>query len=111
MDRKVVFYPYPRREVKIMIQHDRKNISPVAAGLTGLLIGVAGTAAVALSDKDTRKKASKKAVELKDNLKKWSEDTLHDLQDKSKDMKTESVSKIEDAKKDLQKAVEVNNQN
>lgn len=60
--------------------HQQANVSPVAAGITGFLLGVVGTAAIAMSDKNTRTKVTKKANEMKDSLEKWSRDTLHDLQ-------------------------------
>ena len=55
----------------------------------GLIVGAAGIAAVALSDKDTRRKASKKAVEIKNRLRKWSNQTLTDLKAKKEGLKSD----------------------
>lgn len=65
-------------------------MSPIAAAITGLIIGVAGTAAVALSDRENRRKAAKKATEMKQDLKKWSEKTLNDLQASRKSMRAKT---------------------
>lgn len=74
------------------VKTERKNamVSPVAAGLTGLLLGAAGAAAIALSDEETRKRAIKKAKVLKDDLQKWSNKTINDIQNRGEHMKTSS---------------------
>ncbi len=76
------------------MEKNTHKISPVAAGITGLVLGIVGTAAVALSDKQTRTKMTKKANEVKDNLEKWSKDTLHDLHAASSDMQQKAADKV-----------------
>ncbi|GEM_PF-1982135 len=85
---------------------NKKEISPIAAGITGLILGVVGTAAVALSDKDTRKKASKKAMQVKKDLLKWSENAMHDLQKIQKDVKKDASEKIDELKEKSQEVAE-----
>lgn len=77
---------------------DKNNISPIAAGITGLILGIAGTAAVALSDKTTREKAAKKAGELKDGLSKLSTELMQEGQDAKK--------KVSEQTEDLQKKLD-----
>lgn len=72
-----------------------ERMSPVAAGITGFILGVVGTAAVAMSDKDTRTKVTKKASEMKDKMEKWSKDTLHDLHAAGEEAKKKSASASE----------------
>jgi hypothetical protein len=74
---------------------ERKGISPIAAGITGLILGVLGTTTIALSDLETRKKAGKKASEMSDSVKKWSEDTLKQYKEKTREIQA----KAEDAKR------------
>jgi gas vesicle protein len=76
----------------------KTNLSPIAAGITGFILGVMGTAAVALSDKNTRTKVTKKANEVKDNLEKWSKDTLHDLQVSGEDIKKKAADKTDESR-------------
>ena len=83
----------------------RPHISPLAAGLTGLVLGAAGAAAVALADEETRKKATKKASSLKDDLQKWSTKTLHDLQQRGETLKTVEKKRIEEPKTDVSTTV------
>ncbi len=78
------------------MEKNTHKISPVAAGITGLVLGIVGTAAVALSDKQTRTKMTKKANEVKDNLEKWSKDTLHDLHAASSDMQQKAADKVDE---------------
>ena len=78
-------------------QNDNNGKSVIAAGLTGLLIGAVGTAAIALSDRDTRKKATKKAGELKNNLQKWSDQTLTDIKRKKEGSKEELKNAIDES--------------
>jgi hypothetical protein len=78
--------------------YEEKNMSPIAAGLTGFILGVVGTAAVALSDKNTRTKVTKKANAMKDNLEKWSKDTLHELQATGEDVKKRAAEKNDELK-------------
>lgn len=74
------------------------NMSPVRAGITGFVLGMVGTAAIAMADKNTRTKVTKKANELRDSLEKWSKDTLHDLQATGDEVKKRSA---ESAEKDM----------
>jgi hypothetical protein len=90
----------------IMQEENEKKISPVAAGITGLIIGVVSTAAIALSDKEIRKKAMHNANDLKDNFKKWSQDTLHDV--KGSDFADEASSKLESASTKTRETVKDN---
>lgn len=83
----------------------KPNVSPLAAGLTGLVLGAAGAAAVALADEETRKKATKKATALKDDLKKWSTKTLHDLQERGETLRSVEKKQIEEPKTDVTKSV------
>ena len=78
--------------------HQEKNLSPIAAGITGFILGVVGTAAVALSDKNTRTKVTQKANTMKDNLEKWSKDTLHELQATGEDIKKQTAEKHDQMK-------------
>lgn len=73
--------------------YEHHKMSPLAAGITGLILGIMGTAAIALSDKQTRTKVTKKANEVKDTLEQWSRDTLHDLQATGEDVKKRSAEK------------------
>lgn len=79
---------------------ENKGASPLAAGLTGAIIGAAGVAAVALSDEETRKKAQKKAVQIKDDLKKWSNQKVKELQKKKVELQDKTEKKVEETKKD-----------
>src|SRR5438105_4321452 len=72
-----------------------KGINPLAAGLTGLVIGAAGATAIALSDEETRKKATKKAKQLTHDLQKWSEQTIHELQQKGKEVRKAVPEKVD----------------
>jgi hypothetical protein len=77
----------------------KKGMTPLAAGVTGFVAGVAGTAAVLLSDENTRKTVSKKAQHVTKNLKKWSEDLTQDLstkKDKVKEHVQEAAEDIQD---------------
>src|SRR3954469_17912840 len=73
-----------------MADENMKGMSPVAAGITGLILGIVGTAAIALADKDTRKKAAKKAGEVRGDVEKWSKDTLNQLEERRRAMKTKA---------------------
>ena len=86
--------------------HAHKMPSPLAAGLTGLVIGAAGAAVVALSDEDNRKKASKKALQMKKDLQKWSTKTIKDLKSKGDEMKAASQDQLEEANKEASKELE-----
>jgi hypothetical protein len=98
-------------------QNLQNNMSPIAAGITGFILGVVGTAAVAMSDKNTRTKVTKKATEVKGTLEKWSKDTLHDLKttgdevkrknagEKMDEFKTQSGNPADEAKQRLEEAL------
>ena len=91
-----------------MNTNTKKTTSPLAAGLTGVVLGVAGVAAVALSDDESRSKAKKKALQMKDDLKKWSSKKvteLHSMQKKGEDIKERLTEKSNEAKTELTKAV------
>ena len=96
--------------------NQKTNMSPVAAGITGFILGIVGTAAVAMSDKNTRTKVTQKANEMKDKMEKWSKDTLHELQASSEDVKrsakTSSTSSTanpaDEAKQRLEEALSEN---
>ena len=84
--------------------HDKRqknDVSPVAAALTGIVIGAAGAAAVALSDEDTRKKATKKAQQMKQDLKKWGDAKFADMQKKSQTVKKTADEKVSEKKKEI----------
>ena len=80
-----------------------KTASPLAAGLTGVVLGAAGVAAVALSDEETRKKAKKKAFQIKDDLKKWSTKKVNELQKQKDSLKTAVHDKTEEKKSEVAK--------
>jgi gas vesicle protein len=77
---------------------NKKDINPVTAALTGIVIGAAGAAAVALSDEETRKKATKKANQMKQDLTKWGTAKVKDMRSKGDSVK-KSTDKTIDAKK------------
>lgn len=68
------------------IKTNQKPVSPLAVGLTGIILGAASVAAVALSDQETRKKATKRMKQIKDDLQKWSSQTIHDLQHRTEEV-------------------------
>jgi ribosomal 30S subunit maturation factor RimM len=68
------------KEVITMNNEQKNNINPLVTALVGVVVGVAGMSAVALSDEDTRKLATKKAIKAAKNLKKWSMDTINHMQ-------------------------------
>ncbi len=86
-------------------QKKNKQISPLAAGITGVVIGAAGAAAIALSDKDTRKKVTVKAMKAKDDLQKWSTKTVKDMQNRREKIKTDSKETIDDNKAAVSKQI------
>jgi hypothetical protein len=93
-----------------MQNYQEKNaMSPIAAGITGLIVGIAGTAAVALSDKDTRAKAAKKATELKDGLSKLSNDLMQDtkqIREKVAEKEDAVTAEFSEKEKGVQKNLE-----
>ena len=81
------------------MQKDTNTSTPLAAGVTGFVLGVAGASAVALSDENTRKKAVKKAKAVKEKVKKWSMQTVNDLSTQKKEAVKQIEKKLE--KKDV----------
>jgi gas vesicle protein len=79
----------------------KKPISPLAAGLTGIVIGAAGATALALQDEDVRRKANKKAHQMKSDLKKWGSDKIHDMRQR----RDETRKEIQDTKDDVAKQI------
>ncbi len=82
---------------------NNKPISPIAAGITGVVIGAAGAAAIALSDKETRKKATGKAMKVKEDLHKWSSKTIKDMQTHGEKVKASSKDAIDNNKETVSK--------
>lgn len=84
-------------------QDDKKGISPKSAGIAGAVIGAAvGAAAVALADKENRKKVEKTVTEMKkigekqfSRIKKYA----HDRQQKGQDIAAETTDDIKDQTK------------
>lgn len=66
------------------MQKDNQT-TPLAAGVTGFVLGVAGASAVALSDEETRKKAVKQVKKVKEHVTKWSKQTAADISTKKED--------------------------
>src|SRR5664279_3494618 len=64
-------------------QNTTRGVSPLAAGITGIILGVAGTIAVAFAEEKTRKKITDKVDSFKNDLLEWSDHTMHDLYQKS----------------------------
>lgn len=60
--------------------HDTNNqrLGLLVAGMAGIVAGAAGVTALALSDKDIRKKVGKRAHEAKESLQQWSTTKLHE---------------------------------
>ena len=81
------------------MQKDTNTSTPLAAGVTGFVLGVAGASAVALSDENTRKKAVKKVKAVKEQVKKWSMQTVNDLSTQKKEAVKQIEKKLE--KKDV----------
>lgn len=72
---------------------NKRGIGPLGAAFAGLVIGVLGTAVIALSDEPTRKRAAKKAKQLRDNLKQWSDSKIRDWNNSLEDLNEEFVEK------------------
>jgi gas vesicle protein len=83
---------------EVKTERKNTNVSPIAAGLTGIIIGAASVAALALSDQETRKKATKKALHLKDDLQKWSNKTISDIQHRGEQMRANSKTSLDTPK-------------
>jgi len=80
---------------------NQKNLSPVAAGITGFVIGVVGATAAVMSDKPTRERFTKKAKTMADHMKEWSDNTLHELKAKGEEVKKKSASSASDKLDDV----------
>lgn len=65
------------------------------AGIAGILAGAAGITALALADKDIRKKVGKRAINLKSSLQDWSAEKLHMVEQHG----TKSVGTVEKTEK------------
>lgn len=76
-----------------------QNVNVVMAGVAGLLAGAAGVTALALSDKDIRRKVGKKAKELRATLQDWSTEKLQ-MVDHQKIEKEATVERIVDNTKE-----------
>lgn len=79
-------------------------MSPLVAGLAGFLLGVAGTITLAMADKQTRIRTSKKADELKKSLLQWSDDTVNNIQKTSYVVRKDLANKIDPDVKDSQQS-------
>lgn len=66
-------------EPQTMSRKNNQGVNPLVVGVAGVIAGAAGVTALALSDKDIRKKVGKKAKEAKVSLQKWSSEKLHVL--------------------------------
>lgn len=76
-----------------------KKSTATVAGITGAIIGAGVTAAaVALSDKDTRKKVTNKLMDVK----KQAEHAISDVRKKADDAGTEAGKMIESQKKTVE---------
>ena len=78
-----------------MDNQNRAGISPLIAGLTGFLLGIAGTITLAMTDGSTRNRTTKKAHELKNNLLQWSDDTVNTFQKKSYEVRKDLANRID----------------
>ena len=70
------------------------------AGVAGILAGVAGITALALADKDIRKKVGKRAQNLKSSLQDWSSEKLHMVEHQSESMVGKIEKSANEAKED-----------
>jgi len=76
--------------------HHNKDV--FMAGVAGILAGAAGITAIALADKDIRRKVGKRAHTLKSSLQDWSADKLHMVDHKVRTLETEE--KVKEVKED-----------
>jgi hypothetical protein len=74
--------------------HNSKSKTVLAAGMAGVLAGAVGVTALALSDRDIRKRVGKKAHELKSTLRDWSSEKLQ-MTDHHKTMMEDTIKKTE----------------
>lgn len=70
-----------------MNEQKNSGVSPIAAGITGIILGIAGTIAIALSDEETRIKVKKKVNSMKDDFGKWSDEQIGEFGTKSYKMR------------------------
>ena len=76
-----------------------QSVHVVMAGFAGLLAGAAGVTALALSDRDIRRKVGKRAKELRTTLQDWSTQKLQVI-DHQKNDKEEMVERVVDNTKE-----------
>ena len=79
----------------------RQTVSPVMAGVAGMIAGATAVTALVLTDEDIRKKAVKRAKETKNNLHKWSDNKLHEYKAKSHQA-SEKVEELQEEAEQLQ---------
>lgn len=91
------------QQVQHEIKTNQKPVSPLAVGLTGIILGAASVAAVALSDQETRKKATKRMQQIKNDLQKWSSQTIHDFQHRAEDVEDKQTKTSQRVKLDAPK--------
>ena len=76
------------------------NKDVLMAGVAGVLAGIAGLTAIALTDKDIRKKVGKRAQDLKSTLQDWSTEKLHMVEHHSGSMVGRIEKTADEAKED-----------
>ncbi len=84
--------------------NNKKGISAAKAGAVGLLLGAAGTAALVLSDREMRKRATKKAGEMSHTIGIWSNKTIKNLQgttEKTKENLKENITELKEKQKEI----------
>ncbi|MGI8419518.1 MAG: hypothetical protein ACR2LN_02630 [Candidatus Levyibacteriota bacterium] len=67
-----------------IVKTDNNSIHPLAVGITGIMLGAAGAAAIALSDEQTRKRATKKALQVSSDLQKWGSHKMDQMKQEKK---------------------------
>ncbi len=73
------------------------------AGLAGVILGAVGTAAVLLSDRQIRKRATQKADELKSTAGKWGQQTYRNIQSTAKSTADDVAENMSEAKSKQEK--------
>lgn len=73
------------------------------AGLAGVILGAVGTAALLLSDRQIRKRATQKADELKSTAGKWGQQTYRNIQSTAKSTANDINENISEAKSKQEK--------
>lgn len=87
----------------------KKGVNPVAAGIAGAAVAAAGMAAVALSDKDNRKKAEKILKDFKgkaENMRDKIMESMNKGMNSVDEVKEKEGMKVEETKKDIKKSVQ-----